>query len=146
MYGFDVGQGRFIQCYGGIELDVSLLLLLIYGFFFVDDECICGIVCVIEIYLDEDGLFKCYCNEFFYDGLEVGEGSFIVCGFWLVYVKLFQGECDEVEWCVCWLLFVVNDLGLFLEEYDVLVQCQCGNFLQVLLYVVLINIVMVMGV
>jgi GH15 family glucan-1,4-alpha-glucosidase len=143
-HGFDAGQGSFTQCYGGTEVDASLLLLPIYGFLPADDERICGTVRAIEANLDDDGLLMRYRNDQANDGMEGGEGSFIACSFWLAHVELLQGKREQAERRVRRLLSIANDLGLLSEEYDVGAQRLCGNFPQALSHVALINTVMAM--
>src|SRR5690242_20105818 len=53
--GYDRGLGRFVEYYGGQELDASLLLLPLLGFLPVDDERIAGTIAAIERELIEDG-------------------------------------------------------------------------------------------
>lgn len=143
-HGFDAGQGSFTQCYGGTEVDASLLLLPIYGFLPADDERISGTVRAIEANLDDDGLLMRYRNGQANDGMEGGEGSFIACSFWLAHVELLQGKREHAERRVRRLLSIANDLGLLSEEYDVRAQRLCGNFPQALSHVALINTVMAM--
>src|SRR5690242_1363378 len=143
-HGFDAGQGSFTQCYGGTEVDASLLLLPIYGFLPADDERISGTVRAIEANLDDDGLLMRYRNGQANDGMEGGEGSFIACSFWLAHVELLQGKREQAERRVRRLLSIANDLGLLSEEYDVGAQRLCGNFPQALSHVALVNTVMAM--
>lgn len=97
---------------------------------------------VIEWELLYDGFVMCYCMIEYDDGLLLGEGMFFVCSFWLVDSYVLFGWIDDVYWFFSCLFVLLNDFGLFVEEYDLVVGWFVGNFLQVFLYVVFVYIVM----
>lgn len=66
------------------------------------------------------------------DGLEGGEGAFLVCSAWLIDAELAAGHLDQAEARLQRLLACANDVGLFPEEVDAATGEHLGNFPQAL--------------
>ncbi|HUI21216.1 MAG TPA: glycoside hydrolase family 15 protein [Methylocella sp.] len=137
--GFDPEQGAFTQCYGGKELDASLLLMALVGFLAPDDNRLRGTVDAIERRLMVDGFVRRYDTQTAKDGLSGGEGAFLACSFWLVDNLVLLGRLEDASALFERLLALRNDLGLLSEEYDVGAKRLVGNFPQAFSHIALIN-------
>lgn len=137
--GWSEERGSFVQYYGGSALDASLLLIPSVGFLPPDDPRVISTVEAIQRDLVEDGLVLRYRPEETPDGLRGGEGTFLVCSFWLVDALTMIGRLDEAEALFEHLLSIRNDLGLLAEEYDPRSRRQLGNFPQAFSHVGLVN-------
>jgi GH15 family glucan-1,4-alpha-glucosidase len=138
--GFDRNLGSFVQSYGSQELDAALLMLPLVGFLPIDDPRIRGTVAAIEQHLtDSHGFVRRYATEASADGLPPGEGSFLLCTFWLVDNYALLGRLDDATRLFRKLLAVANDVGLLPEEYDAEHSRFLGNFPQAFSHVALIN-------
>jgi GH15 family glucan-1,4-alpha-glucosidase len=138
---FDTGLNSFVQHYGSRSVDASLLLLPMVGFLPVDDPRITGTVAAIERRLVRDGFVYRYSHETDVDGLPPGEGTFILCSWWLADVYALQGRRAEAEAMVDRLMAIRNDVGLLAEEYDRRSGRQLGNFPQAFSHIGLVNTV-----
>ncbi|MGH9183427.1 MAG: glycoside hydrolase family 15 protein [Acidimicrobiales bacterium] len=134
--GFDEELGSFVQSYGSKELDASLLLLPIVGFLPAADPRVRGTVAAVERELVVDGFVHRYRNE---DGLSGGEGSFLMCSFWLADCLEQLGRHHDACELFGRLLDLRNDVGLLAEEYDVAHKRLVGNFPQAFSHVALVN-------
>ena len=93
--GFDPVRNTFTQSYGSHELDASGLLLVILGFLPPDDPRLIGTVDKIaEALYDDQYVYRYTTDEA--DGIRK-EGSFNICGFWLVKAYAMMGLRDEAE-------------------------------------------------
>jgi GH15 family glucan-1,4-alpha-glucosidase len=137
--GFDAELNSFVQCYGGKELDASLLLLPCVGFLPPDDPRVAGTVAAIERTLLVDGLVLRYDTAATDDGLPPGEGVFLACSFWLVDAYVMLGRLDDARRLFERLIAMGNDVGLLSEEYDPATQRLVGNFPQAFSHVALVN-------
>jgi len=137
--GFDRERGCFVQFFGSREVDASLLLLPIMGFLDANDPRMRATVDAIETDLCDGLLVRRYRNEAVDDGLEGGEGAFLMASFWLVDVLAMQGRLKDAESRFQRLLKLANDVGLFAEEYDGVRSEQLGNFPQAFTHMALIN-------
>jgi GH15 family glucan-1,4-alpha-glucosidase len=138
-YGFNRDIGSFVQCYGGRELDASLLLLPTMGFLPPQDARIRGTVEAIERKLLVDGFVRRYDTEATQDGLPPGEGVFLACSFWLVDAYVMLGRLEDAHRLFERLLALRNDVGLLAEEYDPAAGRMAGNFPQAFSHVALVN-------
>jgi GH15 family glucan-1,4-alpha-glucosidase len=138
-HGWSERRGSFVQYYGGEALDASLLLVPSVGFLPPEDPRVLATVEAIQRELVEDGLVLRYRPEQTPDGLAGGEGTFLVCSFWLVDALTMTGRLDEAEALFERLLSLRNDLGLLAEEYDPRSGRQLGNFPQAFSHVGLVN-------
>ena len=89
--------------------------------------------------LAEDGFIHRYRAE---DGLAGGEGTFLLCSFWLVDGLVGLGRLDEAERWLARLEATANPLGLFAEEYDPHWRELLGNFPQAFTHIGYINSVL----
>ena len=137
--GWNEARGSFVQYYGGDALDASLLLIPSVGFLPPDDPRVVATVEAVQRELVEDGLVLRYRPEETPDGLRGGEGTFLVCSFWLADALTMMGRLDEAEELFGHLLSLRNDLGLLAEEYDPRAGRQLGNFPQAFSHVGLVN-------
>ncbi|MGI4815087.1 MAG: glycoside hydrolase family 15 protein [Janthinobacterium lividum] len=137
--GFNTELNSFVQCYGGKELDASLLTLAPIGFLPATDPRIAGTVEAIARDLTEDGLVKRYHTTQTDDGLPPGEGTFLACSFWLADNLLLLGRREEAADLYRRLVGLCNDVGLLAEEYDTLDKRMVGNFPQAFSHVALVH-------
>jgi GH15 family glucan-1,4-alpha-glucosidase len=131
--------GVFTQYYGSRALDASLLALPLVGFLPATDPRMRRTIEAIRQRLTVDGLVLRYAADAADDGLPPGEGSFLLCTFWLADNLTLLGErqaaCDIYER----LLTLRNDVGLLSEQYDPRARRLLGNFPQAFSHVALIN-------
>jgi GH15 family glucan-1,4-alpha-glucosidase len=132
--GYDLGLGRFVDYYGGLALDASLLLLPLLGFLPVDDERISRTIEAIERELVVDSLV--HRKE---PSQSPPEGAFLACSCWLADCQLMQGRRDAARQTIERVLAVSNDLGLLAEEYDLETRRFAGNFPQALSHLALVR-------
>jgi GH15 family glucan-1,4-alpha-glucosidase len=137
--GWSEKRNSFTQFYGGEALDASLLLIPLVGFLPPDDPRVVATVEAIQHELVEDGLVLRYRPEKTADGVRGGEGTFLVCSFWLADALAMMGRLGEAEKLFERLLSMRNDLGLLAEEYDPRARRQLGNFPQAFSHVGLVN-------
>jgi GH15 family glucan-1,4-alpha-glucosidase len=137
--GFDPELGAFVQSYGSKLLDASLLMMPLVGFLPATDPRIRGTIEAIERTLVHDGYVRRYETSPSVDGLPEGEGTFLICSFWLVDCLVYLGRRDEARRLFDRLLAVRNDLGLFAEQYDPVAKRLLGNFPQAFSHVALVN-------
>jgi GH15 family glucan-1,4-alpha-glucosidase len=137
--GFDRNANAFRRSYGSTETDASLLMLPQVGFIEARDPRMVGTVDQIRRSLQTDGLLARYRTGPDVDGLEAGEGAFLLCTFWLADVLALQEKYDEAAEIFERLLSLRNDVGLLAEEYDPRARRQLGNFPQAYSHVGLIN-------
>jgi GH15 family glucan-1,4-alpha-glucosidase len=120
--------GHFVQAYGSERLDASLLLLPIVGFVDASDPTMVATTAAIESELSVDGLLYRYRG--LDDGLEGGEGTFIICTLWMVQNLVRQGRILEAQSRFERVLELANDVGLFSEEAVAETGEMLGNFPQ----------------
>ncbi len=137
--GFDRERNAFVQYYGATSADASLLMLPALGFLAADDPRMAGTVALIRRQLESDGLIRRYPTAEHIDGLPPGEGTFLLCTFWLADVLALQGKRDEALEIFERLLSLRNDVGLLAEQYDPVLRRHLGNFPQAFSHVGLIN-------
>jgi GH15 family glucan-1,4-alpha-glucosidase len=138
--GYDPVRNTFTQSYGSTELDAATLLIPQVGFLPPEDPRVVGTVDAVRDGLSHDGLMRRYSTDgSAIDGLPGGEGTFLVCSFWLADSLLMTGRVEEAEALFGKLLDLRNDLGLLAEEYDPVARRQLGNFPQAFSHVGLVN-------
>lgn len=138
-HGFDEELGSFVQSYGAKTVDASLLQIALTGFLPANDPRFLGTVAAIEKRLMKDGLLLRYDTKEDVDGLPPGEGTFLVCSFWLADVYVLLGRHDDA--CILYdrLIGLCNDVGLLSEQYDPLARRMLGNFPQAFSHIGIIN-------
>ena len=137
--GFDPALGSFVQAYGSKAVDASLLMIPLVGFLPPTDPRVRGTVEAVERLLTRDGLVERYLSDSGVDGLPPGEGTFLLCSFWLVDNLALIGRHDDARRLFQRLLALRNDVGLLSEGYDVHHQRMVGNFPQAFSHIGLIN-------
>jgi len=73
------------------------------------------------------------------DGLPGGEGTFLLCSFWLVDALALTGRVEAAETRLEELIGYVNPVGLLAEEVAESTGQQLGNFPQAFSHIGLIN-------
>ncbi|TJZ51181.1 glycoside hydrolase family 15 protein [Streptomyces piniterrae] len=138
--GYDAERGTFTQSYGSTELDAATLLIPRVGFLPPSDPRITGTIDAVRRELSHDGLVRRYSTEGRpIDGLPSGEGTFLVCSFWLADALALTGRRDEARALFERLLALRNDVGLLSEEYDPASRRQLGNFPQAFSHIGLVG-------
>jgi GH15 family glucan-1,4-alpha-glucosidase len=139
--GYNPSREAFTQFYDSDHLDASLLIIPLIGFLPASDERVRSTVEMIRKELVQDGFVLRYHPDHSVpvDGLPPGEGSFLLCSFWLVDCLYLMGRESEARDLFARLLRACSGLGLLSEEYDPKEQRQLGNFPQALAHVGLIN-------
>ncbi|MDF9617669.1 glycoside hydrolase family 15 protein [Pseudomonas entomophila] len=133
-------QGRFfVQAYGSAELDASLLQIALTGFLPADDPRFLHTLEQIERRLLRNGLLLRYDSDSCSDGLTPGEGTFLVCSFWLADVYVLLGRREEAQALYARLTGLCNDVGLLAEQYDPAGKRMLGNFPQAFSHIGIIN-------
>ncbi|MGP1614446.1 MAG: glycoside hydrolase family 15 protein, partial [Pollutimonas bauzanensis] len=136
---YDPALGSFVQHYGSTGVDASLLQIALTGFLPPDDPRVLGTISAIEKRLMRDGLLLRYDSEAQVDGLPPGEGTFLVCSFWLADVYVLLGRDDDAHALFERLAGLCNDVGLLAEQYDPRERRMLGNFPQAFSHVGIIN-------
>lgn len=136
---YDTKLGSFVQHYGSKSLDASLLHIVLTGFLPPDDPRVLSTVAAIEKHLMRDGLLLRYDSEVTEDGLPPGEGTFLVCSFWLADVYVLLGRHKDAQSLFERLSGLCNDVGLLAEQYDPRTRRMLGNFPQAFSHVGIIN-------
>jgi GH15 family glucan-1,4-alpha-glucosidase len=137
--GFDPALNSFVQYYGSKDPDASLLMLPLVGFLPATDPRMLGTVDCIQRRLVHDGFVRRYPAALEVDGLPPGEGTFLLCTFWLADNLALQGRFAEAREIFERLLDLRNDVGLLSEQYDPDAHRLVGNFPQAFSHVGLIN-------
>jgi len=137
--GYNPDLGSFVQTYGSKELDASLLMVPLVGFLPPTDPRVRGTAEAIERYLTRDGLVERYRTTTGVDGLPAGEGTFLLCSFWLADNLALLGRREDARRLFLRLLDLRNDVGLLSEGYDVRTKRLVGNFPQAFSHIGLIN-------
>ena len=90
---------------------------------------------VVRAQLEKDGLLYRYLTD---DGIEGGEGAFLICSFWLLDCLTHAGRLEEADELLDKLLLLGNDVGLFAEQADVVTGEALGNFPQAFSHMALV--------
>jgi GH15 family glucan-1,4-alpha-glucosidase len=138
-HGYDAELGSFVQAYGSKAVDASLLHIALTGFLPAKDPRFLGTLAAIEKRLMKGGLLCRYDTEEVVDGLPPGEGTFLVCSFWLADVYLLAGRHDDARILYERLIGLCNDVGLLSEQYDMQARRMLGNFPQAFSHIGIIN-------
>ena len=125
--GYHAGLGRFVQYFGGQDIDASLLLMPLVGFLPADDPRVASTIAAIERELMMDGLVMRTRPQ-----PQEPEGAFLACTCWLANCRNLQGRGAEAREAFERVLAVRNDLGLLSEEYNIRGRHLSGNFPQAL--------------
>ncbi|MFF7107839.1 glycoside hydrolase family 15 protein [Pseudomonas sichuanensis] len=137
--GLDPSGQHFVQAYGSTELDASLLQIALTGFLPADDPRFLRTLEQIEQRLLRNGLLLRYDSDSCSDGLTPGEGTFLVCSFWLADVYVLLGRQQDAQTLYERLTGLCNDVGLLAEQYDPVGKRMLGNFPQAFSHIGIIN-------
>ena len=138
--GFDQGRNTYVQSYGSVAVDASLLRLPQVGFCAADDPRMLGTVAAIEQDLLHKGLVMRYrFDENTVDHFPPGEHPFVACSFWLAEQYARSGRLADARALMDRLVGLVNDVGLLSEEYDVDGDRHAGNTPQALSHLSLVQ-------
>ncbi|MFJ6753158.1 glycoside hydrolase family 15 protein [Streptomyces sp. NPDC091266] len=139
--GYDAERRTFTQSYGSAELDAATLLIPRLGFLPGDDPRVVGTVDAVRKELSHEGLVRRYSTEGSgsVDGLPGGEGTFLVCSFWLADALALTGRRTEAAALFERLLALRNDVGLLAEEYDPAAERLLGNYPQAFSHIGLVG-------
>jgi alpha,alpha-trehalase len=135
--GWSEQAGAFAQTYGGDELDASNLMLAITGFLpATDPRMRATIEATAQRLTDERGLVYRYLTR---DGLPGGEGTFLLCTFWLAQAQTLAGDVEAATATFERAIASMNDVGLLAEEVDSQSGEMLGNFPQAFSHIGLVN-------
>lgn len=138
--GFNEDLNSFVQSYGSSTTDASLLLMPLVGFLPANDSRIAGTIARIEDELEHDGFVERYrVDQAASDGLAGGEGSSLICSFWLIQALAKQGQVGRARQILERMLDIRNDVGLLAEEFDPVNDRMLGNFPQAFSHIGLVN-------
>jgi len=137
--GFNKQRNAFVQYYGADQVDASLLMIPLVGFLPASDPRVQGTVEAIQRDLTTEGFVSRYPTRRDVDGLPPGEGTFLICSFWLVDNLQLMGREREAQELYERLLSLRNDLGLLSEQYDPATRRIMGNFPQAFSHIGIIN-------
>ncbi|WP_367599376.1 glycoside hydrolase family 15 protein [Pseudomonas fulva] len=137
--GLDAQGQHFVQAYGSSEMDASLLHIALTGFLPAHDPRFLRTLAQIEKRLLHNGLLLRYDTDSCTDGLTAGEGTFLVCSFWLADVYVLLGRQAEAHALYQRLTDLCNDVGLLAEQYDPVGKRMLGNFPQAFSHIGIIN-------
>ena len=137
--GLDASGQHFVQAYGSTEMDASLLQIALTGFLPAEDPRFQRTLVQIEQRLLKNGLLLRYDSDSCSDGLTPGEGTFLVCSFWLADVYVLLGREAEAQALYETLTALCNDVGLLAEQYDPAGKRMLGNFPQAFSHIGIIN-------
>jgi GH15 family glucan-1,4-alpha-glucosidase len=135
--GIAPNTGAFMQAFESSHLDASNLLIPLVRFLPPDDPRVHATVQRIRRELAVDGLVHRYLDGD--DGLPAGEGTFLVCSFWLVVNLALAGKIKAAQHLLEQLLGLANDLGLWAEQANPRTGELLGNFPQALTHTGLIG-------
>jgi GH15 family glucan-1,4-alpha-glucosidase len=137
--GWNEEKGSFTQSYGDDALDASLLLMPLTKFVGPTDPRWLSTLDRIYDELSRDTLVYRYdTDDAAPDGLRGGEGSFVMCAFWLVECLTSSGRLDEARLALEKLFSYANHLGLYAEEIGPTGEA-LGNFPQAFTHLALIS-------
>ena len=120
-------DGWFQQAVGVAVPDAATLLIPASGLLPTTHPLVEKTIAVVMSELEHDGLVHRYRAP---DGLGGGEGSFLLCSFWLLDCLIHAGRLDEADALLDRLLSLENDVGLYAEETDPATGEALGNFPQ----------------
>jgi GH15 family glucan-1,4-alpha-glucosidase len=130
--------GSFTQAFGKDALDASALRLTQVGFLEHDDKRLRSTIKAVDRQLSIGPLVRRYDVKQTKDGLTGGEGTFVMCAFWLADALANVGELEAAERRFERLLSFSSPLGLFSEEVDPRSGVLLGNYPQAFSHLALV--------
>jgi GH15 family glucan-1,4-alpha-glucosidase len=144
--GWSDSAGAFTQYVGTDALDASSLMLPIVGLVPATDHRVLATIDAVEQRLtDKHGLVYRYRAETGVDGLPGGEGTFLLCTFWLAHALALAGRVDRARAVFERAIGYANDVGLLAEEVDPESGELLGNFPQAFSHIGLVNAAWAIG-
>jgi alpha,alpha-trehalase len=138
--GWSEPAGAFSQYFGSSDLDASNLMMAIVGFLPAGDRRMLATIDAIETRLtDHRGLVYRYRADQGVDGLSGGEGTFLLCTFWLAQALALADQVDRAREVFQRAAAFASDLGLLAEEVDADTGELLGNFPQAFSHIGLVN-------
>jgi GH15 family glucan-1,4-alpha-glucosidase len=138
--GWNEQIGAFTQSFDSPHLDAAALMVPIVGFLPAIDPRVQSTVDVIaEKLTDARGLVARYHTKSGVDGLPGGEGTLLLCTFWLAHALAMSGRTRQAREVFERAVSHVNDVGLLAEEIDPADGGQLGNFPQAFSHIGLVN-------
>ena len=135
--GWNDNIGAFTQSYGSEHLDASVLLMAIVGFLPSTDRRLVATIDRIEAALGNgQGLLYRYLGE---DGIELPEGTFLLCTFWLAHALAVSGQTERARETLTRAVSSASPLGLLAEQVDPTTGELLGNYPQAFSHLGLIN-------
>lgn len=135
--GFSERLGAYAQAFDNDEPDAATLLIPIVGFLPATDPRVLATLDVVEHTLaDQRGFIRRYRCD---DGLPGGEGSFLVCTFWLAQARAMAGQIEQAERLFERAAGCANDVGLLAEQVAPDTGELLGNFPQAFSHIGLVN-------
>ena len=133
-------DGWFPQAAGSADADAACLLIPALGFLPAGHPLVAGTVEAVRRELAGPGglLHRYRTAGGAGDGIAGGEGSFLLCSFWLVDVLAHAGRLREAEELLERLLGLANDVGLYAEEVDPVTGAHLGNVPQAFTHMALV--------
>jgi len=110
--------------YGGTEVDATLLLLPIHGLLAPSDPRVERTTKRVITELSDGKFIRRYHSA---DGIDAGDGAFVLCGFWLSEALALCRRLDEALEVFDNHLSAANHLGLLAEEVDPATAAPLGN-------------------
>ena len=139
--GYSPTVDSFVRSFEEHEaLDATALLFPLYGFLPFDDPRVENTIDAVRRRLTtEEGLVYRYEGD---DGLPGGEGTFVLCSFWLVDALALSGRVEQAEALFDQVVSHSSPLGLLSEEIAADSGALLGNFPQAFSHIGLINSVL----
>ncbi|MEE8410656.1 MAG: glycoside hydrolase family 15 protein, partial [Myxococcota bacterium] len=129
-------DGWFSQAAGFDVADASTLLVPALGLVPARHPLALKTIEILRQRLESDGMVHRYDAD---DGLEGGEGAFLLCSFWLLDAMAHAGQLDEAEKIFDKLVSLANDVGLYAEEVDIASGEALGNFPQAFTHMAIVT-------
>jgi GH15 family glucan-1,4-alpha-glucosidase len=125
---------------GRPTLDAAALIVPVVGLLPATDPRVLATIDAIERHLtDERGLVYRYRAETGVDGLAGGEGTFLLCTFWLAHGLALSGQVDRAAEVFERAAGHANDVGLLAEQVDPANGELLGNFPQAFSHIGLVT-------
>jgi GH15 family glucan-1,4-alpha-glucosidase len=140
--GWSDAVNSFTQAFGSDALDASALMIPLVGFLPADDPRVLATIdAIAEQLSDSRGLVYRYRTDLDTnsDGLTGGEGTFLLCTFWLAQALAASGQIARAREVFERAISYRNDVGLLSEEVDPATGELLGNFPQAFSHIGLVN-------